>query len=129
VRAWRTRRLWDGTGLGSCRGDRGVYSAGDLGQGQTGREGTEHTRISGSVGPVTCLRRRRSGVSAGQMARQASVAAGVGRGAGGSKQVDRAARSHNLLERHLDSIKSEETMETAKAKSVDCSHERQSRDG
>jgi hypothetical protein len=34
-----------------------------------------------------------------------------------------------VLERHVDSIKREETMETAKAKSVDCSHERQSRDG
>jgi hypothetical protein len=34
-----------------------------------------------------------------------------------------------VLERHVDSIRREETMETAKAKSVDCSHERQSRDG
>jgi hypothetical protein len=107
VRAWRTRRLWGGhLARQVWRGDRGVYSAGDLGQGQTGREGTEYTSISGSVGPVTCLRRRRSGVSAGQMARQASVAAGVEVvGQAGSEQVDRAARSHNLLERHLDSIK------------------------
>jgi hypothetical protein len=49
-------------------------------------------------------------------------------GQAGSEQVDRAARSHNLLERHVDSIKREETMETAKAKGVDCSHEKTIRD-
>jgi hypothetical protein len=98
------RRGWGRLlGLGSWRSNRGIRAAATLGQGWTGLGSIKSSRSS-----YLGARRRAAGgggvlLGAG---REAGVTAGVDIvGQAGSEQVGRAARSHNLLERHLDSIK------------------------
>jgi hypothetical protein len=79
--------------------DRGVRGAAALGQGCTGLGSIKSSRFS-----YLGARRRAAACRSGRVGKQAPEQAWVV-GQAGSEQIRRAARSHNLLERHVDSIK------------------------
>jgi hypothetical protein len=93
VRAWRTRRLWAVTWLVLARRQGRLRCRRSWAR--LDRTGFDQCR----VGRVTGLRRRRSGVSAGQVVRQASVAAGVG-GAGWLRAGRQSSSPRSELPHH-----------------------------
>jgi hypothetical protein len=126
--------LGHGTSLGRSlgldkvwRGDRGV--CGGSRWAKTARDRTGFHQVE-SVGSVTWGGGGGVGVSAGQLAREASVAAAVELvGQAGSEQVGRAARSHNLSEGHVDSIKERRLWDCLGLKVSSTATRRLSRDG